>query len=279
MANICDGPNDDGLGLHEMAALVKRLSCMQQYSKNLLDSLDDKLKITGKKAPVGRQSRGQTYKLQCGERRVPRVEERRLEQLLWMGWSFQAVAIHRQPFLGHVCRFIQTYQMPLQGTRRIDPGWGKIDLVGATTDALPVVIELKKESATDPPLRMLVEGLAYACAVRKAWAKGGLRAEWTAAMKMNGFYQELPTILPNVPLILIAPADFWKRKIGRKGVRSTEKVKEEAWPVFLELVQKCADHGFPIHFIQFQIGTTGEPSASTVSNVSLVRLPGAGSLK
>jgi hypothetical protein len=160
---------------------------------------------------------------------------------IWRQWRFGEVTKHALPFYPDVCRFIQTYQMPLQGTRK-DRRWGKVDLVGATPDALPVVIELKQEQATDTPLRMLVEGLAYACAVRKAWNESGLRAEWTDAMRENGFTQELPKTLVTVPL-------------------------------FRELVLKCNDHGFPIHFVQFDIVMAGELNAPTVSNVSIVHLP------
>src|SRR5690606_13284138 len=124
-----------------------------------------------------------------GEKGDPAVRERLIEKLIWKAWSFEAVARHGQPFLGNVCRFIQTYQMPLQGTRA-DRGWGKIDLLGSTFQALPAVIELKQEKAKDTPLRMLVEGLAYACAVRKGWNEGKLRTEWAAAMKKNGLQQE-----------------------------------------------------------------------------------------
>jgi hypothetical protein len=262
----------DALALHEIVASVRQLSYMKQHSKALLGTLNVKLEITYARAPVGRQAKGQTYELQRGEKPDPSVRERLLEKLIWRGWRFQAVAEHGQPFFGEVCRFIQTYQMPLQGTRK-DTSWGKIDLVGATSAALPVVIELKQEGATDTPLRMLVEGLAYACAVRKAWNEGGLRAEWVAAMKENGLHREPEKVLANVPVILLAPVDFWKRAIGSPGKRTSGKVREDAWPVFLELVHQCEAHGFPIHFVQFQI-ETAEPGITKVLNVSAVQVPG-----
>jgi hypothetical protein len=264
---------DDALALHEIIASVRQLSYMKQHSKALLDTLNVKLEITYARAPVGRQTKGQTYELQRGEKPDPSIRERLLEKLIWTGWRFQAVAEHGQPFLAGDCRFIQTYQMPLQGTRN-DIRWGKIDLVGATPDALPVVIELKQEGATDTPLRMLVEGLAYACAVRKAWNEGGLRAEWAAAMKKNDLHQEPEKILAKVPVILLAPVDFWKRAIGPPGKRTSGKVREDAWPVFLELVHQCGVHGFPIHFVQFEIETTDERGVTKVVNVSAVPLPG-----
>lgn len=271
-------PIGDALALHEIIASVRQLSFMKLHSKALLDTLNVMLEITYARAPVGRQAKHQTYELQRTEKSDPAVRERLLEKLIWKGWSFQAVAEHGQPFLNGVCRFIQTYQMPLQGTRK-DTRWGKIDLVGATPDALPVVIELKQEDATDTPLRMLAEGLAYACAVRKAWNEGGLRAEWATAMKKNGLHQEPEKVLAQVPVILLAPVDFWMRAVGTAGKRTSGKVREDAWPVFLELVRQCEVHGFPIHFVQFEIETADEPGVIKVVNVSTVRLPETAQLR
>jgi hypothetical protein len=266
-------PIGDSLGLHEIIASVRQLSFMKQHSQTLLDTLSVKLEATYAKAPSGRQAKGQTYELQRHEKPDPSVRERLLEKLIWMGWRFQAVAQHGQPFLGEVCQFIQTYQMPLQGTRK-DARWGKIDLVGATPAALPAVVELKQESATDTPLRMLAEGLAYGCAVRKAWNEGGLRAEWIAAMRENGLTQEPPRTLAVVPVILLAPVDFWKRAIGIPGKRTRGKVRDDAWPTFMDLACQCGVHGFPVHFAQFEISTgTSARGATTVSNVSSVLLP------
>lgn len=164
-------PIGEALGLHEIIASVRQLSFMKQHCQTLLGMLSATLETTYAKAPSGRQAKGQTYELQRNERPDPSVRERLLEKLIWRGWRYQAVAEHGQSFLGEVCRFIQTYQMPLQGTRN-DARWGKIDLVGATAEALPAVIELKQEGATDTPLRMLAEGLAYGCAPRR---KGSLK--------------------------------------------------------------------------------------------------------
>lgn len=267
-------PIGEALGLHEIIASLRQLSFMKQHCQTLLGTLSARLDTTYAKAPSGRQAKGQTYELQRNERPDPSVRERLLEKLIWMGWRFQAVAEHGQPFLGEVCRFIQTYQMPLQGTRN-DARWGKIDLVGATPEALPAVIELKQEGATDTPLRMLAEALAYGCAVRKAWNEGGLRAEWMAAMQANGMDQEPPPILTTVPIILLAPAAFWARTIGVPGKRTSGKIRDDAWPVFMGLARKCATHGLPVHFAQFEIATgTSPPGATTVSNVASVVLPG-----
>jgi hypothetical protein len=265
-------PIGGALALQEIIGSVRQLSYMKQHSEILGSTLNVKLEMTYASAPVGRLARGQTYELERIERRDPSVGERMLEKSIWKKCGFQAVAAQGHPVFGDVCRFIQTYQMPLQGTRG-DKRWGKIDLVGVTSDALPVVIELKREDAKDSLLRMLVEGVAYACAVRKAWNEGGLRAKWAVAMKKHGLHQEQKEILANVPVLLLAPSGFWKRAIGSKGTRSNGKVREDAWPPFMKLVHKCSDHGFPIHFLEFKLEHAAEPDASKRLHVSPVHLP------
>lgn len=264
---------DGRLGLHQIAASVGQLSFMEQHSQALLDTLNVTLEITYARAPVGRQAKGQTYELQRKEGPVPLVRERLLEQLIWKGWNFQAFSLHEKPFFGDVCRFIRTFQMPLRGTMKDSSYGDKIDLVGVTPDNLPVVIELKAENATDTPLELLVEGLKYACAVRKAWNESVLRAEWADAMKKDGLLQKPAQILLKVPVILLAPSIFWQRKIGTSVKRSEGMVFENAWPIFHKLVHQCERHGFPIHFVQFEIEHTGE-NGSTVSDFAAVRLPG-----
>lgn len=258
-------PIDRALALHEIIASVRQLSFMKQHSEVLGSNLNVALELTYAKAPVGRLAKRQTYELERSEKPDPSVRERLLEKRLWKEFRFQALAIHGRPFFGNVCRFIQTYQVPLQGTKS-DRRWGKIDLLGVTEDALPVVIELKQEGAKDTLLRMLVEGVAYACAIRKAWNEGGLRGQWAIAMKRNGRPQQDAAVLATVPVLLLAPSDFWKRAMGSPGVRSNGKVREDAWPPFLTLVRKCADHGFPVHFLQFEIDDAG-------LNVLPVRFP------
>src|SRR5262249_26254394 len=137
-----------------------------------------------------------------------------------------------------------------------------------------VVIELKQEGAKDSPLRMLVEGVAYACAVRKAWNEGGLRTEWTVAMKQNGLHQDLSNALTEVPVLLLAPSAFWRRAIGSPGARSNGKVREDAWPPCQDLVHQCKHHGFPIHFLRFDLDDPVQPDSSKELNIVPIHLPG-----
>jgi hypothetical protein len=254
---------NEALALHEILPSVRQLSYIGDHSRALLDTLAAKLEVTAAKAPAGRQGSGQTYELRRGDGPDPAVPERLLELRIWRAWRFDALA-GRGPFFGDVCRFVQTYQMPLQGKRE-DAGWGRIDLVGVTPDARPAVIELKHGGAPDTLLRALVEGLAYACALRKAWGRGRLRDEWASVMHENGLPLEPEAVLTRVPVILLAPAEFWRRAGG--------KMREDAWPAFLELARRCGGHGYPVHFAQLDEAAEG-PGAGGVINVSAVRLPG-----
>jgi len=64
---------------------------------------------------------------------------------------------------------VLSYQVMLRNTNKGDAGWGEIDLLAVTANVLPTVIELKGENSKESPLRMLVEGFAYAIAVKKCW--------------------------------------------------------------------------------------------------------------
>lgn len=266
-------PIGNARALHQINNSVRQLQFMETHSQTLLDTLNVRLEITYARAPIRGNTKGDVYRLKR-DRCNPRGGERQLEQWIWAQWKCHDPSTKGRPFLDGVCPFIQTYQMPLQGSRR-DTGWGKIDLVGATPGLLPVVIELKHGAGRDTPLRMLVEGLAYACAVRKAWNEGGLRAEWLQFVDKQRSQQ--PIEIVEVPIILLAPKDYWERAIGKPGKRTEGKVPERAWPVLVKLVARCKLHGFPIHFAQFEINDNTGQSALKISDVSVLELPGSGS--
>ena len=226
-----------------------------------------------RKPPGDDEVRGRPTSFSASERPDPLVRERLLEKWLWSQWSFDAVNEQDYSFFSPICHFIQSYQVPLQGTRA-DKNWGKIDLVGATPVALPAVLELKQDDAGDTPLRMLVEAVAYGCAVRRAWSDGLFRNEWSAAMQAHGRECAVKETLHEIPVLLLAPAKFWETKIGLPGIRSRGKVKEDAWPPFVELVQQLGRLGFPIHFLQFEIEEHAEATKPRLSKMSSVPIPG-----
>jgi hypothetical protein len=144
-------PIDPTLGLHEILASVRQRAYMEKHCQELSGSLAQILRHTYCAAPIRNRTKGPIYKLGREEKTDPLVEERLLEKRLWQAWN-TTTAASEASFLDEVCHRIQTYQMPLKNARH-DKYWGMIDLMGATTTGLPVVIELKRGDARDTPLR------------------------------------------------------------------------------------------------------------------------------
>jgi hypothetical protein len=254
--------------LHEIIESVRQLTYMKQHSERLCEFLNVKLERTYAMAPL----RGQSYELGRKERPDPNVRERLLEKAIWKQWCADEVSRRGKPFLSGVCRCVQTYQMPLQKTRG-DRKWGKIDLVGVTDKSCPVVIELKQDRGKDTPLRMLVEGVAYAVAVRRAWNEGRLREQWERdVVGITRSHTVAPTLV-EVPVVLLAPEDYWKRCVGTQGKRTEGKVREDAWSPFQTLARKCGEHGLPVTFAQFDITDSESGRLPEISNLRRVRLP------
>lgn len=116
--------------------------------------------------------------------------------------------------------------MPLQGSRK-DRKWSKIDLIGSTLNRLPGVVELKQGRASDTPLRMLVEAVAHASALRRASNEGRFRAERQTALNTHGLDSDMPQTLDHMPMVLLAPTQFWNTKMGMIGTRSSGMVRAD----------------------------------------------------
>ena len=259
------------LGLHEIQDAVNQLSYMEQHSTHLLNHINVMLEQTYAMSPKRKAS----YKLDRGEGKRPTESqrERLLEKAIWRKWRRAAglAGDHSQEcLLTEQCTHIQTYQMPLQD-RRSDKSWGKIDLVGVSPTGMPVVLELKKDDAGDTPLRILVEGLAYAVAVRRAWNEGTLREQWLQQMIPTPFANEIPTALLTVPVIGIAPSSFWNQRLGNGGPNRI--VKSSAWTPFRKLCEACNDRGFPISFLEFDTLGNDTNGFPLIENVRSVHLP------
>ncbi len=242
---------------------------MQQYAENLLKFLDVLLERTYAESPKRKQK--QSYMLNRQGRKTPALPESLLESAIWTQWNKTAVEQSGEPFAAGMCRHVQSYQVPLQASRS-DTSWGKVDLVGVTESGLPAILELKGEKSREPPLRILVEGLAYAVAIRRAWNEGHLRDEWTEAVMKQSNALAAPLTLLSVPVIGIAPTEYWRRCIGTPGRRTGGKVPDSAWKAFHQLCDACAVRGFPIHFLQFSTGRTVD-GLPAVENIEVVSLP------
>lgn len=240
-----------------------QLSHMEDHCNRITKQLDVLLECTYAAAP--RRTRG--YLLNRVPKRIPSSSqrERLLERAIWENWNKN----RRDTRFSNAVKYIQILQMPLQG-RRADKRWGKIDLVGVSNNFLPVVIELKKEESPDTPLTILIEALAYAVALRRAWNEGNLADEWGRHVCKRAS-ETHPLV--EVPIVGLAPRQYWDARIGTSGRTSKGKVPENAWKPFAELCRAILERGFPIQFLECRVGALDPRGLPEISGISNVQLP------
>ena len=265
-------PINPAKGLHEQKSSVNQLCCMANHSKCLHEILCAQLKHTYTCAPIRakREEKDKTYCLIRPDGGTPNGREAILERAIWKQWNSNAFMQNQRWFHDALCRHVQTYQMPLKDKEK--DAWGEIDLVGVSEDGLPIILELKQENSKDTPLWMLVEGLAYAVAVQRAWNEGCLRNEWEEHVTPLSESFHSASKLSQIPVIGIAPCDYWERKLGNRGPQDT--VSRPAWEHFKNLCNACANCGFPVSFLQFTCDESNSSGWPTIQNISQVNLPG-----
>jgi hypothetical protein len=218
--------------------------------RKLRANLGEYIAATDVAAPI-RQSGFELSRPEAFVSRAPiergwQLPESALERELWSRWK-RDVAIKRE-FLPGYCHFIQCYQFPLKESHK-DAGWGKIDLLGVAPDSmLPVVIELKATNAGDPLHQVIVEGVAYAIAIRKTWRESkGLRKEWADCLNLS--MEALPEELPTIKVVCLAPSMYWKRSFsnGRTSGRIPDAAREE----IRSLISDLLAHGFEVILADF----------------------------
>jgi hypothetical protein len=245
-------PLDCSKALHEFERFP--LKYMGEHAEQIREYLNVTLEKTYFVAPLRKPRTGaecDLYRLKRKPTREPSGGERKLEYRIWRRWGPKGDSSDKPDFLPGCCRYLLTFQMPLQNSRR-DTSWGKVDLVGVSPEGLPVVMELKVAKAQDTPLRMLIEAVAYAVAVRKAWNEGChcLARAWSQNMGIK------LSVLRQVPLVCLAPKLYWDRCLGKSGRRGA--VPRNAWKPFKMLMKELDQRGFPVSLAQFDEGQVGE---------------------
>ena len=121
------------------------------------------------------------------------------------------------------CGSVLTYQTMLRNTNK-DEGWGEVDLLGLRPITLtPVVVEVKDARGSDTPLRGIVEGAAYAVALRKAWPHR-LRTDWLQVLSrrlgpdLAEQINAIPATLDEITVVMAAP----EAVLGETYRRSTD---------------------------------------------------------
>lgn len=253
-------PIDGKLLLHELTSTKKfefQLEYTLEQAEGLLAALAALVTRTHDAAPI----RLQTYKLErTPEGEAPRIRERLLERAAWTQWGAAGVEARGREFLPGLCRYVQAYQVPLR-VHQTDTSWGYVDLVGVSPESFPVVVELKTERSSDPPLQMVVEALSYAIAFRKAWSggRGRLASEWRRAVLKGAGGHTISSELSRVPLVCLAPSGYWdatmRRDPERRGARG---VPPAAWLAVRRLIDAIERHGFPVAFAEFDVKEAGK---------------------
>jgi hypothetical protein len=272
----------DPKGLHELAnsehgqarpdgSFGFQLEFAKEQAKDILLNLPNLVKNTIDKAPMreGDFHVNRTTSLQLGRKKVKHYEEHKWERAMYEKWGPKGAGEYVP-----VCKGIQAYQYPLQGSFR-DRYWGKIDLLGIGADFLPVPNELKKPKTNESPLRMLVEVAAYGFAIRRVWPN--LKAQWVKAVHRFGASpSEFPETLDDVKVALVgvAPEEYWCRCLGLLPSTKEGKFPSEAWPPFWDLVDAFGTW-FDIHFVAVEGSwddTAGVPIITGARLLDLRRL-------
>ncbi len=198
---------------------------------------------------------------------VPSFEERALEMAIWRSQRLDVLG--STTLIPGVSRGIISYQVPIRQTDKAESGKA-VDLLGINEAGEPVVFELRVGQSPETPLRMLVEALSYAVAMRKAWNESGaLRRQVPELVrKLNPNVSLHDGPLLEVPIVGIAPTEYWDRCLGRSGAKG--KVPQAAWPPFGDLVRACRVRGFPAYFVQFDVGGKDVNGLPTVSRFRVV---------
>lgn len=134
---------------------------------------------------------------------------------------------------------IPSFQVPLAASRADKRG--KVDLLGATNEGLPAVIELKalgsrKNRGVGGLLGPVVQGLAYTLTLHHYWAGGSrFMDEWAARVDRN----DLPGTLDRcrTPIIVAADQSFWETPMTWEKCR---------WSNFLTLSKTLEAENLPL---------------------------------
>ncbi len=247
-------------GLHLLGSHF-RLAYTARHGEQVLQHLDEYIGLTEAAAPV----RKRPYQLAQPARLFRRTGETEWERALWAEYGVSAKP--QRSLVPDICGPVLTYQTMLRNSNK-DDGWGEVDLLGLRPITLtPVVVELKDARGNDTPLRGIVEGAAYALALRKAWPHR-LRADWVQALskwlgpEMADRFDALPTTLDDVPVIVAAPEQYWDRRIGDPLTHTNGRVPPDAWPVLRALISALAERGIRVVCARLRAGartTAGRP--------------------
>ena len=282
MTELFDGHRPQE-GIHVLKGHVKQKSHFGLQSQTLCenDSLNLAIQATSKAAPWRskrvREEGEHVYQLNRGVSVSidPTERERLWERAAFIRWSNKKTS----PISSCWSQLV-AFQVPLFVEAKKN-GWGYIDLLGILNDGTISVVELKKEPETtdeggtgtsESPLRMVLESMAYAIAIREDWAH--FRKELVSRLEVLTLGKKLIDSIPisqpvKIRLVGVAPAAYWLDwlPLTDKG----KSVAAEEWKSFLRLLEKVKTAGFPTSFLSLS-GEPGQPESLAAQPLNLTRI-------
>lgn len=267
MTELFDGHSPQE-GIHVLKGHVDQKSHFGLQSQTLCenDCLQMAIQATSKAAPWRsrrvRADGDHVYQLNRGVSVSidPTERERLWERAAFIRWSSEKTSP-----LASCWSQLVAFQVPLFVGAKKD-GWGYIDLLGILNDGTISVVELKKEPKTmdrggtgdsESPLRMVLESMAYAIAIREDWTH--FRKELVTRLDVLSVSKKLIDKIPisqpaKIRLVGVAPAAYWLDwlPLTEKG----KSVTAGQWASFLRLLEKLDTAGYPASFLSL----SGEPS-------------------
>jgi hypothetical protein len=151
--------------LHKWKDEIRGLLEMERQCRRLLECLPEAVRATEEAAPCGKIGPHPLVREPRPHLANPkeRWRECHWEEALWRKYGQDNSAA-----VPGLWARVLSYQIMLRNTND-DKGWGEIDLLAVTETGFPTIIELKGDTCRESPLRLLVEGCAYAIAVKKCW--------------------------------------------------------------------------------------------------------------
>ncbi len=258
---------EPGESLHNIMEQIQ-LRFMEDQAKQIIADLPQYLAATIAASPV----RSRPYKLdrsdavrplKTAQRSKDMWQEKHWEEACYHHWAKSDTGLADTiPF-----RLLVSYQVMLRDTNK-DKCWGEVDLLGASRDNLPVVVELKSKPS-EYLLRAVAEGVAYAIAIKKAWQQGNLRNEWEERLHISKCQLELST----VPIAIAAPENCWKEWLVQSDAPKPFQVSMGARTAITDLCSRLKNHGFPVFFVRIygggSIDANGLPVVEKADEVML----------
>jgi hypothetical protein len=141
------------------------------------------------------------------------------------------------------------YQVPLFIKAKKD-GWGYVDLLCYDErSGHPVVVELKRSDNSESPLRAILEGVAYATALKKGNWNSIVEESKGQNVKVGCELKPLSDDTV-VRVVVLAPSEYWAPWLGSKSSEKTKYYESARLKALVEKLLK--NHACEIVLQQFE---------------------------